>query len=98
MEKLEEELDPHLQIYECKVFMHGGASFYRSKVFSEFLRKLKIKVLEWSRNSLDLNPIENLWDILKNKVGDKQPSSAEHLWKIIKEPWVKDLPVNTVQL
>ena len=58
---------------------------------SEFLCQQRIKVLDWPGNSPDLNPIENLRDILKDKVADKQPTSAKHLQEVIKESWVKDL-------
>ena len=68
--------------------MHG-AQCHRSKVACEFLRKRKIQVLEWPGNSTDPNPIENLWNTLKNKVTDKQPSSMEHLWQVINETRVK---------
>ena len=48
-------------------------SLSRSKVASEFLKKNKISVLEWPGNSADLNPIENLWTVMKDKVAYKQP-------------------------
>jgi len=35
----------------------------------------KIQVFNWQGSSLDQNPVENLWMILKNKVSEKQPSS-----------------------
>ena len=44
-----------------------------------------MEVLQWSGNNLDLNPIENLWKILKGKVAEKQPSSAKLLVAVIKE-------------
>ena len=34
-----------------------------------------ISLLEWSGNNPDLNPVENLWTIVKDKVAYKQPSS-----------------------
>ena len=39
----------------------------------------------------DLNPIENLWTILKNKVSEGQPNNAKMLEQAIKEVWVRDI-------
>ena len=82
----------HVEIHNCTVFMQDGISCHRSKVVSEFLSTINyVKVLDWPRNCSNLNPIENLWDILKNKVTNKQPTSAKHFQEVIKESWVKDL-------
>ena len=53
--------------------LQDGAPCQQSKVATEFLKKNQIGVLEWTGNSPDLNPIENMWTIMK----DKQPSSTE---------------------
>ena len=39
-------------------------------------------------NIPDLNPIENLWALMKAKGSKKQPSSLEALRKVTKEVWV----------
>lgn len=56
---------------------------------TDFLKKVLVKkgeIMVWPACSLDLNPIENPWSILKRKVyaGGKQCSSKEHLWNAIK--------------
>ena len=33
----------------------------------EFLEQKSIQMLEWPGSSSDLNPIENLWSLTKNK-------------------------------
>ena len=48
------------------------------------LKEKRIKFLDWPGNSSDLYPIENLWVTLKDKVADKQPSSAKQLEAVIK--------------
>jgi hypothetical protein len=38
-----------------------------------FLKENKVSVMDWLGNSPDLNPIENLWSILKAKLKKKPP-------------------------
>ena len=54
-----------------------------------YLPTTKVTKLEWPRNSPDISPIKNLWDILKKKVADKQPSSASALVNAIKNVLIK---------
>ena len=35
--------------------------------------------------SVDLNPIELMWDELDRKVKAKQPTTADHLWQLLLE-------------
>ena len=45
----------------------------------------------WPGNSTDLNVIENVWTVLKRKVADRNPTSAEDLQKKIKEAWISEI-------
>jgi len=56
-----------------------------------FLGQKRIQRLEWPGSSLDLNPIENLWNFIKKKVSEKHPSSLDALQPAIKEVWVRDI-------
>ena len=47
----------HMEVHDTKISMHDGPSCNRSKTVAEFLRKSKVKTLEWPGNSPDLNPI-----------------------------------------
>ena len=91
VELLEEKLKIYMAVHNCTVFMQDGAPCHRSKVATIFLAKNKIKVLDWLGNSPDLNPIENLWTNLKDKVAQRQPSSAKDHVEKIKEEWVKEI-------
>ena len=57
----------------------------------EILGAKIIQTFEWPGNSPDLNPIENLWYVVKNKVSEKHPTSLSALQLAIKEVWVKEI-------
>ncbi len=51
-----------------------------------------VTVLDWPANSPDLNPIENLWGIVKRKMRDTRPNNADELKAAIKETWASIPP------
>jgi hypothetical protein len=62
----------------------GGGPCHKSKKEKAFLKE--IAIIDWPGNSLDLNPIENLWAIMESKL--KQDPAITSLPLLIKEMWV----------
>ena len=89
VQMLQEKRNIYMVIHNTSICMHE-APCHRSKVVSKHLRKSKVKDLLPGR-SPDLNPIENLWSYIKNKVAEKQPSTGKKLVTAIKEVWVKEI-------
>ena len=70
------------------IFMHDNAPAHASKFTQEWLSKQGIKeqnLMVWPPCSPDLNPIENVWSVIKQEIykGGKQFSSKDELWKAI---------------
>uniref|UniRef100_A0A8C4XFK0 Tc1-like transposase DDE domain-containing protein n=1 Tax=Erpetoichthys calabaricus TaxID=27687 RepID=A0A8C4XFK0_ERPCA len=65
---------------------------HTSKSTSEWLKKNKMKTLEWPSQSPDLNPIEMLWHDLKKAVHARKPSNKAELQQFCKDEWAKIPP------
>jgi transposase len=43
--------------------------------------------MKWPANSPNLNPIKNVWRLLKYRVGDRFPKTDEEVRQYIEEEW-----------
>ncbi|KAI4872497.1 hypothetical protein NFI96_021250 [Prochilodus magdalenae] len=71
------------------VFQHDNDTKHTTRITKEWLRKKHVKVLKWPSQSLDLNPIEDLWRELKLRVSQRQPRNLADLREICVEEWAK---------
>lgn len=71
------------------IFMDDTAPAHRAKITQEFKKKNFFRILNWSSNSPDLNPIENIWNLLKNRLQAREPrpQEIEEIKKAVVEEW-----------
>ena len=70
-------------------FQHDNASIHASRYTTTHLRSLGIKTMNWPSKSPDLNPIENVWDMLARAVysNGRQFENVEELKQMILSEW-----------
>ena len=92
LEILQEKVPIFMNISQSTIFQHDGAPCHTSKLVSKWLHENGIEVLgPWPGNSPDLNPIENCWNYLKDRVARLKPVSIDDLQHKIKMVWTQDI-------
>ncbi len=74
------------------IFQQDLAPAHTSKGTKSWFNDHGVTVLDWPANSPDLNPIENLWAIVKRKMRDTRPNNADDLKSAIKATWASITP------
>jgi len=69
-------------------FQYDNDPKHKSKHITKFMKREKVKVLEWPSQSADLNPIEHLWEELDRRVRCQNYSNKEALFQVLKK-WGK---------
>ncbi len=69
------------------IFQQDLAPAYTAKSTKSWLNDQGVGVLDWPANSPDLNPIKNLWCIVKRRMRNKRPKTADELKAAVKETW-----------
>ena len=60
---------PFIQFHGSNVtFMHDNACAHSAAITRQFLATNNVNVFDWPVNSPDLNPVEQVWDVLGRRV------------------------------
>ncbi len=69
------------------IFQQDLAPANTAKSTKSWLNDHGVGVLNWPANSPDLNPIVNIWGIVKRKMRNKRPKIADELKATVQETW-----------
>ena len=93
IEALYRRILPILIDNEDGIFQHDNAPTHTAHVVRDALIELGVEVMDWPPHSPDLNPIENLWALLKAKIYEIRPD----LIYMRNNDTTKDILVSTTQ-
>jgi len=94
LDMLRDRLERTMTILDCSVFQQDSAPCHTAKTVKNWIKNSDIQLLDWPGNSPDLNPIENLWQIMKRNVRRHAPKNMQDLQFWIKRVWINEVDPN----
>ena len=79
-------------------FQQDNAPGHSSKSTIGWFQSKNIRVLKWPSRSPDLNPIENLWRLMKDELERETERSIDDSMSKIEEIWERIVPRNLESL
>ena len=78
---------PHLQNNGRMSLMHDGASSHTARATRALLQANRINALPWPSLSPDLNLIENIWDVIEQRIRSRVPLNIRDIERFVFEEW-----------
>lgn len=72
------------------IFMQDSAPCHTAKIIKEYLQTSNVNVLPWPGNSPDLNPIENIWGLMKAKLNKISITTKNQIIGEVLKAWFRD--------
>jgi transposase len=94
---LENKLETTMHIHRCTIFQQDSAPAHTARLVTDWFKNKTIQVLPWPGNSPDLNPIENLWELVKRRVAKRAPSNMTDLTYWVKRVWCTEITPEVCQ-
>lgn len=79
-------------------FQQDGDPKHTAKIVKKWLDEPKFQKLMWPAQSPDLNPIENVWSLVKRQLGlhERAPKNMAELMERVRDEWT-NIPRETIQ-
>jgi hypothetical protein len=81
------------------IFQQDNDPKHKSRLVQQWLTEQPFEVMDWPAQSPDLNPIENLWALLKQKLFhfERVPKSMHEHWERVVKVWYDDISKEMVR-
>lgn len=79
------------------IFQQDGNPKHTAKIVKNWLVNQRFQTMNWPAQSPDLNSIENLWAIVKRRMGEfeRAPKNLDELWLRVQSEWSK-IPIEII--